>query len=105
MLGELVLRFLIESALLAATWVAIAGLATLVMVGAGAPKSARTFVFALVGAVTVGSLARRLGLPVAWELDLGRRALPVVWSIGGALAGAALAAVRPRRAAGSSSVG
>lgn len=94
LLGELVLGFVVESLVLAAVWSGVAGSAAWLVdrfTHAGWPRS---FVFALIGAVAAGSLARRFGLPVAWELDVGRRALPMVWSIGGGLIGAALAGVR-----------
>lgn len=103
LLGELVLSFLVESALLAGVWVGIAVAAAWATSGLSFPWPARTFVVALIGAMVAGSLARRFGLPTAWELDLGKRELPVLWSMGGALAGPVLAAVRrPGARAGAS---
>jgi hypothetical protein len=94
LLGELVLDFLIESALLAIVWDGIAGAVAWVTGRLRGAWSLRTFLFSLAGAVIVASLARRLGFPLVWELDIGRRELPMLWSVGGAVVGAALSLIR-----------
>jgi hypothetical protein len=105
LIGEVILAFVVESVLLAGAWVAIA------LVGAGTagaiPRirghighrfAARTLlVAALVGTVVVGSLAHRFSAPEPWLLAIGRRLLPVVWSLAGAVAGAVMLVVAAAR--------
>lgn len=51
---------------------------------------------ALSGALIMAGLSDRLGLPQPAVIDVGRRAVPVVWVIAGAMLGTAWA-WRPRR--------
>ncbi|MCJ7727006.1 MAG: hypothetical protein MUP76_11555 [Acidimicrobiia bacterium] len=103
LLGELALAFLIESIALAVLWSAMgmaAGWLILTAVGAR-PAGLADLRFAglagLAGAMVVGSLGIRFGAPEPIQLAVGRREVPIVWSIGGALAGALIAAVAARR--------
>ena len=51
----------------------------------------------LAGAMVVGSLSLRLAAPEPLLLAVGRRDVPIVWSLVGALAGALLAVLSRRR--------
>ena len=105
LLGELTLAFLIESVGLAAFWAAL-GAATGYLIGAllgRRPTSAARLrapaVAGLAGAMALASLALRLGAPYALLIGIGRREVPLVWSVGGAIVGAGaywLAVVRRR---------
>ena len=105
LLGDLVLGFLLESVVLAAAWVGLAVVAVLVVrtitgprppsfVGVRAP-----ILTALAGAMVVGSLAHRLGAAEPVLTTIGRREVPILWSLGGALAGAAVHAIVAGRSA------
>ena len=104
LLGELALAFLIESVALAALWLvmgAAAGYLTCAAMGRRPTDliDLRSPALAgLVGAMVVGSLSLRLGAPEPVVLAVGRREVPILWSLGGALAGALLALVVRRRA-------
>lgn len=104
LLGELALRFLLESLALAALWGAMGAAAAVVsrpllrpeergLAGLRMPTLA-----GLAGAMAAGSLASRFGAPEPMILALGRRDVPVVWSLAGALAGGATAWLARRAA-------
>jgi hypothetical protein len=92
---QLVLEFLGRSV----TWLAVmtafgAAAALIVALAARWPwRSAwpRLVLAGLVGAVLGASLADRFGLPEALVFGVWRRAVPLAWSAGGALCGAAVA--------------
>lgn len=105
LLGDLVLGFLLESVVLAAAWAGLAVVAVLVVrtitgprpptfVGARAPM-----LTALAGAMVVGSLAHRFDAAEPVFTAIGRREVPILWSLGGALAGAAVHAIVAGRSA------
>ena len=94
---QLVLEFLGRSV----TWLAVMaafGAAAALLVTVAARRPARrawpVLVLAgLIGAVAGASLAHRFGLPEACTFRIWRRSVPVAWSTGGALLGAAAAAL------------
>lgn len=101
---QLVLEFLGRSAVWLAV-VAVLGAAAALLVTALARRPLRTawplvLFGGIVGAVLGASLAHRFGLPEALALRVWRRAVPLAWSGGGALLGAAAAALLGRRPAG-----
>lgn len=104
LLGELALAFLIESIALAALWVAMgaaAGWLVLTLMRArpaGLDQLRGPGLAGLAGAVMVGSLSARLGVPEPILLAVGRREIPILWSIGGAVAGALVAVLAGRKA-------
>jgi len=104
LLGELALAFLIESIALAALWLALgaaAGWLIPTLLGsrpAGIGRLRVPGLAGMTGAVVVGSLSARLGAPEPILLAVGRREVPILWSIGGALAGALVAVLAGRRA-------
>ncbi|MBU1493397.1 MAG: hypothetical protein KJ956_05465 [Actinobacteria bacterium] len=103
LLGEMALAFLVESIALAALWLAMGAAAGfLVGIAAGArPRRLADLkvpaLAGLAGAVVTASLSVRFGAPVALLLDIGRRRVPILWSLGGALAGALAALLVERR--------
>jgi len=103
LLGELALAFVIESIALAALWLAMgaaAGFLVSMATGSrpGSVGDLRTPALAgLAGAMVVGSLSLRLAAPEPLLLAVGRRDVPIVWSLVGALAGALLAVLSRRR--------
>jgi len=104
LLGELALAFLIESVALAALWISIgAGAAYLAAFALGSRPpdlaSLRSPALAgLLGAMVVGSLSLRLGAPEPMMQAVGRREVPILWSLGGALTGALLTLLAQKRA-------
>ena len=111
LLGELALAFVLESTALAALWLAL-GIAAAFGVMSGldrrvpTPASIRAAALGgLAGAMVIGSLAARFGVPEPLIVSVGRRDVPLVWSLAGALAGslAVVAVRRRRRYAGSGS--
>jgi hypothetical protein len=104
LLGELALAFLIESIALAALWLAMgaaAGWLVLTLTRArpaGLDQLRVSGLAGLAGAIIVGSLSARLGTPEPILLAVGRREIPILWSIGGAVAGALVAELVGRRA-------
>jgi len=107
LLGDLALGFILESALMAAVWIGIAVLATLIVRTVTGPRPLdftgmrAPLLAALAGAMVAGSLAHRFDAAEPLLLALARREIPIVWSMGGALAGAALHAVVAGRSAAS----
>lgn len=107
LLGRLTAAFLAESAALAALWLAMGGAAAVLSAAAtgGRPLPLRPLLpralAGAAGALAVGSLAARLSLPEPLWLQIGRREVPAVWSLAGALVGAAAHLLAARRRAGS----
>lgn len=90
-------RFLLD----AAAWI---GSEVLLSAAAAAPAAAyfrrpllRLTGAGLLGAAGFASLAVRFDAPLAWAPLVGRRPLPVAWSVAGALSAVALAALSARR--------
>ena len=103
LLGELTLAFILETIVLIAFW---GGLAFAFAAGIGLvlgrssidPRKLRVPILAGVAAAMVtASLAQRFGAGDPLTLAIGRREVPVLWSIGGALAGVLTAALATRR--------
>jgi len=105
LLGDLVLGFILESLVLAAVWIGIAILATLILRSVIGPRPPdltgvrACLPVALAGAIVAGSLAHRFDAAEPLLLAITRREVPIVWSMGGALAGAAVHAIVTRRSA------
>jgi hypothetical protein len=107
LLGKLTVAFLAESAALALLWLGMgAALAVLGAALAGRPPLRfRPLLPAVLsgaaGAMVAGSLAARIGIPAPLVLQIGRREVPIVWSLAGAAVGVAayLLAARTRAAA------
>ena len=105
LLGDLVLGFLVESVVLATTWIGLAVLAVLVVRAIAGPRPPNftgmriPVLAALAGAMVVGSLAHRLDAAEPLLTTIGRREVPILWSLGGALVGAVAHAVGTRRSA------
>jgi len=105
LLGDLALGFLLESVVLASTWLGLAVAAVLVVRAIAGPRPPNfsgmriPVLAALVGAMVVGSLAHRLDAPEPLLISIARREVPILWSLGGALAGAAVHTVLTRRSA------
>jgi len=101
-LGEVTVAFVVETALLAGFWVGlslIAGLGISLAFGRRpGPASAPAVLWALAGAVTAGSLAARFDAP-SLLVTVGRRQVPLLWSLGGAVAAALLHSLLRRRSA------
>lgn len=99
---RLVLEFLGRSAAWLAVLAAIGALAALlVAILARRPlRSAWPGLVAggIIGGLLGASLADRFGLPEPFAFEVWRRTVPLAWSAGGALLGAAVAAVVSRRA-------
>jgi hypothetical protein len=101
-LRELTLGFVVEILLHAAFWTALAGAAAITVhrIVRGWPRRpseiTAPFVAALIGTIVAGSLSHRFDAP-ALLLTIGRREIPVLWSLGGAVAGAFVWAVSIRR--------
>jgi len=102
LLGELSLAFVIESIALAALWLAMGAAAGFLVTTAtgsrpGSVADLRAPALAgLAGAMVVGSLSLRLAAPEPLLLAVGRREVPIVWSLVGALVGALLAGLSRR---------
>jgi len=105
LLGDLALGFIVESVVLATVWIGIAVVATLIvraMIGPRPPDFTGMRVpllAALAGAVVAGSLAHRFDAAEPLLMAVARREVPIVWSLGGALAGAAVHAIVAGRSA------
>ena len=104
LIGEVIAGFLLESAVLAAAWSLLALLAAAGVTAATTGKPdreaiRRPWIGALAGAVAAGSLAHRFEAAEPWLPSIGRRDLPVIWSLGGALVGAVAVVVAVRRSA------
>ena len=105
LLGDLALGFILESVVLAAAWIGIAIVATLMVRTITGPRLPDLTGFrppllaALAGAVVAGSLAHRFDAAEPLLMAVARREVPVVWSMGGALAGAAIHAIVAGRSA------
>ena len=103
LLGELALSLVIESIALAALWLAMgvaAGFLARTAAGArpGSLAGMRVPALAgLAGAMAAGSLSLRLGAPEPLLMAIGRRDVPILWSLGGAFAGAFVAVLVERR--------
>ena len=97
---RLVLEFLGRSAAWLAALTALAVLAALVitLVLRRPLRSAWPGLIAggIIGGLLGASLADRFGLPEPFTFEVWRRVVPLAWSAGGALAGAAAAALRQR---------
>lgn len=103
---QLVLEYLGRSAAWLAVMAAFAVAAAL-LVALAARRPWRSawpglVVTGLLGTLLGASLADRFGLPEALAFGVWRRTVPLAWSAGGALFGAAAAALLGHRAAGSS---
>jgi hypothetical protein len=103
LLGELTLAFLVETIVLIAFWGGLAyALAAGVSLIAGRasidPRKLRVPILAGIGASMVtASLAQRFGAGDPLTLAIGRREVPVLWSILGAVAGVLIATLAARR--------
>ena len=101
-LGDVTLGFLIESLLLAGFWAALAALAAAGALAAtgGIPLRLAALrgplLWAFLAAMTASSLAHRFGAPDLL-LGIGRRRVPVLWSVGAAVVGAVAAVLMRRR--------
>jgi hypothetical protein len=101
-LGELALAFLLDSLLLAGFWAAVALLAAAAAVlGSGAgplrfPALRGPAVAAFLAAMTAASLAHRFGAPDI-GVSIGRRDVPLLWSLGAGATGAVASILLRRR--------
>jgi hypothetical protein len=92
---QLVLEFLGRAAVWLAVMAALGAVAGL-LVALAARRPLRSawpllVVCGILGAIAGASLADRFGLPEALDLRVWRRSVPLAWSVGGALFGAAAA--------------
>jgi hypothetical protein len=100
------LAFLLDSVLLAAFWAAaaVAGAAVAIIATRAGPLRPPVLtppaVAAFATAMTAASLALRFGAPDVM-LEIGRRRVPLLWSIGAALVGAVACVLVRRRSAAS----
>lgn len=103
LLGELALSFILESIALIALWTGLAIVAAIALAWAtGAPfTDARRLTVPVVsgfaGAMVAASLSQRFGAGDPLVLAIGRREIPVLWSVGGAIVGALAATLLQRR--------
>ncbi len=106
-IGDTVLRLVAEAVALGVVFALSAGAACLLALRVP-PLRHRpgvTFGAAAAGAMIAAAAADRLGAPAFWEVTVGRRSVPLVWAMAGALAGmaAGLWAGSPRRTAAAGS--
>lgn len=103
LLGDLALSFVLESITLIALWGGLAVAAAMVFARAtGSPVTGHRYLRVPVlsgfaGAMVAASLSQRLGAGDPLMLAIGRRQVPVLWSLGGAIAGALIATLLQRR--------
>ena len=92
LLGRLTLAFLVESLGLIALWSAmgVAAAAAALVVSGSRPRTLQDLVrpglWSAGGAMVAGSLAHRLELAEPLLLAVGRREIPILWSVVGAVA-------------------
>lgn len=105
LLGDLVLGFLVESVVLVFTWAGLAVVAVLVVRTITGPRPPilsgmrAPVLAALAGAMAIGSLAHRFDAAEPLLISIGRREVPILWSLGGALVGAAVYTIVTRSSA------